>query len=75
MGSRRRPTAHDIAAEIIRRATAGDKGPCYVVRLSDPPTAGERLQLMAAKLQGTPIAIVPHPCATVAEWIERHAKR
>jgi hypothetical protein len=42
----RKPGAHDIAAEIIRRAASEDGRPRYVVRLSEPPTLAERLQLM-----------------------------
>jgi hypothetical protein len=71
--SRRSPDAQDLAAEIIRRAAAAQgQGPTYVVRLTAPPTWPERLQLMAARLQGTPVAIMPRPCKTVDEWIERY---
>jgi hypothetical protein len=71
---------HDVAAEIIRRVTAEDgvtlpdglrRGP-YVVRLSDPPTAHERLQLAATRLQGTSIAIMPHKRKTMDEWLARY---
>jgi hypothetical protein len=66
--------AHDIAAEIIRRVTEANAktGGGYVIRLSDPPAPGERLQLLAARLQGTPFAIMPHKCATVEDWLGRH---
>ena len=73
MRSRRQPSAHDIAAEIIRRAeSSSETGGGYVVRLSNPPTAQERLQLLAARLQRTPIVIMPHKCATMEEWTERY---
>ena len=44
----------------------------YVIRLSDPPRVEERLQLMACRMLGRQIAIMPAKCLTVAEWIERY---
>jgi hypothetical protein len=69
---RRQRGARDIATEVVRRATAaqGQDGG-YAVRLSNPPTPQERLQLLAARLQGTPIAIMPHPCKSTDEWVAR----
>jgi hypothetical protein len=40
--------------------------------MSDPPTTLERLELLAARLRGTPVAIMPHPCKTADEWMERY---
>jgi hypothetical protein len=72
--------ARDFAAEIIRRARAsagnsngGNLLP-YVVRLSDPPTPHERLQLAACRILRHPIAIMPAVCLTVQEWSERYSK-
>jgi hypothetical protein len=72
--------ARDLAAEIIRRTRAtadssdsGDSLP-YVVRLSDPPTPHERLQLAACRILRHPIAIMPATCLTVQEWCERYPK-
>jgi len=69
--------ARDLAAEIIRRTRAtagssdgGDSLP-YVVRLSNPPTPHERLQLAASRILRRPIAIMPVKCLTVDEWIGR----
>jgi hypothetical protein len=62
--------AHDLAAEIIRRAGGADLG--YVVHLSDPPTVQERLILAAFRLAGQPLAIMPAPCASVEEWLSRY---
>jgi hypothetical protein len=72
---KQRPEAHDIAAEIVRRATMGNEGGrfSYVVRLSEPPTLRERLQLLAARLERRPIVILPHKCATVDEWLRRYS--
>ena len=70
------PSPRDIAAEIVRRAAesnAETRGGC-VVRLSDPPTAKERLQLLAAHLQRTPVAIVPHKCRSMEEWLARYGE-
>ena len=66
---RRDSSPADLAAEIVRRA-----GGRTVVHLSEPPTTAERLQLLAARLQGTPIAIMPHPCKTLDEWDRRYAR-
>jgi hypothetical protein len=74
MRSRRQPAARDVAAEIIRRVTEANAaiGGGYVVRLSDPPTPQERLQLLAAHLQRRPIVIMPHKCTTMEEWLARY---
>jgi hypothetical protein len=68
------PLAHDLAAEIIRRAGA-PAGAGYVVRLSQPPTLQEQMQLMAARLERRPIVIMPHKCASVEEWMARYESR
>ena len=67
------PSPRDIAAEIVRRVSSANAvtGGGYVVRVSDPPTPKERLQLLAARLQRRPIAIMPHKCKTMSEWLER----
>ena len=54
----------DLVAEIVRRA--GLSG--YVIRASDPPTSFERLQLLSARLERRPIAIMPTKCETMDEW-------
>ena len=77
-GMRAKVGARDVAAEIIRRAkaAAGDAEGCdslpYVVRLSDPPTPHERLQLAACRILRHPIAIVPATCLTAQEWSEKY---
>jgi hypothetical protein len=71
----------DLAAEVIRRVRAStansDNPDClpYVVHLSEPPTAEERLQLMACRLMRQPIVIVPGKCLTVEEWVQRYTTR
>jgi hypothetical protein len=79
----RPPSPHDIAQEIARRAAhrAGDapdaraRDPLgsYVIRVSTPMTQHERLQLLAARLQRRRVALVPHPCASNEEGLERYA--
>ena len=65
------PSPRDIAAEIIRRVYSvnAESGGGYVVRVSDPPTPQERLQLLAAHLQRRPIVTMPHKCKSMEEWI------
>jgi len=70
---KRRPDARELAAEIIRRGNGAAGGGSYVVRLSEPPTSIEQLQLMAARLERRPIVIMPHKCATVDEWAARYS--
>ena len=59
---------------LIRRVRAAnaESGGGYVVRLSDEPTPGERLQLIAAHLERRPIVIMPHKCASGGEWLEQY---
>jgi hypothetical protein len=71
-----RTNAQDIAAEIIRRAAGDGEAGCmtaYVLRLAQPPTFQERLQLMAARLQRRPIVVMAHKCASVEEWLGRYS--
>jgi hypothetical protein len=70
---RHRHDPRDVVAEIVRRATPS--GHLHVVRLSDPPTERQRLQLMAARLLRTPIVVMPMPCNSINEWMERYATR
>jgi hypothetical protein len=73
-----RVDARAVAAEIIWRAArlarprsdANDFVP-YVIRLSDPPTVPEKLQLVASRILRRPIAIMPAKCLSVGEWIAR----
>ena len=67
---RKRPDLRELAAEIVRRS-----GGSNVIHLSDPPTASEQLQLLAARLQRRPVAIVPVRCATTEEWQRRYCPR
>jgi hypothetical protein len=45
----------------------------YVLRVGEPPTRREQLQVAAALLQGAAVVIVPHRCVTAAEWLGRYA--
>jgi hypothetical protein len=51
----------------------GDSLP-YVVRLSEPPTPHERLQLAACPILRHPIAVMTAKCLTVEEWSERYGR-
>ena len=64
-----RRTPHDLVAEIVRRAVLPENR--YVIRVSDPPTPFERLQLLSAHLQRRPHVIMPHPCRSFDEWHDR----
>ena len=64
----RSPNARDVAAEIIRRA-GGER---YVVRLSDPIKPVDKIQLIAARLEGRSVAILPHKCNDIDDWLERY---
>jgi hypothetical protein len=44
-----------------------------VVHVSNPMTVPERIQLIAAKRQGSPFAIMPVRCRTTAEWVQHYA--
>jgi hypothetical protein len=74
------PSAREFAREIARRVAAragrldAGEGVSYVVRLSNPITALDRLQLAAARLERTPVAIMPHRCKTPEEWLARYAQ-
>ena len=69
--------ARELAHEIVRRVQVvdgrSDHSFPYVVRVSDPPTAHEQLQLLACRIMRQPIAIMPAKCLTIAEWLERYA--
>jgi hypothetical protein len=70
--SHRKPDARTVAAEIVRRVKGPDGRSPYVIRLREPPTPAERLQLIAARLQRTPIVIMPHRCKSAEEWLEKY---
>jgi hypothetical protein len=66
------PTPVEIAAEIVRRANTVQAGCALCIRLSDPPTPQERLELVAAALQGIPVLIADDECLTAEEWEARY---
>jgi hypothetical protein len=47
----------------------------YVIFVSDPPTAAEQAELDEAAAEGRKVAVIPHKCETVEEWIERYAPK
>ena len=69
------PSPRDIAAEIVRRVSSANvvSGGGYVVRLSDPPTPKERLQVLAAHLERRAIVIMPHKCQSIGQWVARYS--
>jgi hypothetical protein len=73
--SHRKLDARTVVEEIVRRCNGPDGRPPYVIRLSEPPTPAKRLQLIAARLTRTPVAIMPHKCATKHEWTDRYGGR
>ena len=68
------PSPRDIAAEIVRRVSSANAVTGgYVVRLSDPPTPQERLQVLAAHLERRAIVIMPHKCPSIEIWVSRYS--
>ena len=70
----RKLDARDLAAEIVKRCAEAGGSISYVVCISDPPTANERLQLAAARILRRPIALMPAKCLSVGEWIARFGR-
>jgi hypothetical protein len=61
---------HAAALEIIRREALRSGRPvrALVDPIERPPTQPEQLLLAAVRLLRSPQAIMPQPCATMAEW-------
>lgn len=70
----RKSDACDLAAEIVRRCAEAGVSAGYVVSISNPPSASERLQLAAARILRRPIAIMPAKCKSVAQWVARFGR-
>jgi hypothetical protein len=66
-----------LAEEVVRRAQAAQPDGVLpdVLRLSDPPTPEEQLQMIACHLLGKAVAIMPGKALTIDEWIEEYAPR
>jgi hypothetical protein len=41
----------------------------YVVHVCDPPTPSELAEIERAKTEGRKIALMPHACRTVDDWV------
>jgi hypothetical protein len=41
----------------------------YVVHVCDPPTESEMAEIERARIEGRKIAIMPHACKTVDDWV------
>ncbi|MGE3990873.1 hypothetical protein [Pseudorhodoplanes sp.] len=46
--------------------------PAYVLRISNPPTRREQLQIAVAIAQRAALVLVPHRCETMEEWLARY---
>jgi len=66
------PALRDVAAEIVRRTGLQHGQTGIAIVLSDPPTAEERLELLAAELLGIPVLIMERECMTEEQWIARY---
>jgi hypothetical protein len=44
----------------------------YVVRVSNPPTEAENAEIKEVCRDGRRIAVLPHECRSVDEWIACH---
>jgi hypothetical protein len=40
----------------------------YVVRVSNPRSPSEQVELELARTEGRQIAIMPHPCRSIDDW-------
>jgi hypothetical protein len=70
------PSLRELATELARRAVIAKGGAgtsVSVVRVSNPVTQAQRVQLIAARLQAKPFAIMPVRCRTTAEWLQLYA--
>jgi hypothetical protein len=65
------------ALEFVRREALRSgreiRAVLRLIRVSDPPTPSEKLLLAAVRLLRSPHAIMPYPCQTVGEWMQRYA--
>ena len=66
---RNRREIQEQAAEVVRRGHGEE-----LIHLSVPPTASERLQLLAAQHQSTPFVIWPKRWDMLEEWLDYYAK-
>jgi hypothetical protein len=76
MPSSSTPPLRELVTELARRAViakGGTGASVSVVRVSNPVTQAERMQLIAARLNGDPFAIMPVRCQTNAEWLQLYA--
>jgi hypothetical protein len=46
----------------------------YVVHVCDPPTESELAYIERARTEGRKIAIMPHACRTVEDWMAIYAE-
>jgi len=44
----------------------------YVVHVCDPPTESELAEIDRARIEGRKIAVMPHACETVNDWVAKY---
>ena len=67
-----RAAALEIARREALRSGRTVRGVLSLIRVSDPPTPAEQLLLAASRILRIPHAIMPQPCQSVAEWMQRY---
>ena len=67
-----RAAALEIARREAHRSGRTVRGVLSLIRVSDPPTQAELRLLAASRILRMPHAIMPRPCQTVAEWMQRY---
>ena len=56
-----------VKLEQVRNRRAG-----YVVHVCDPPTVSELAEMELARSEGRKIALMPHACRSVDEWVSKY---
>ncbi len=55
--------------EVSRNPRGG-----YVVHVCDPPTPSELAEIERARIEGRKIALMPHACRTVDDWVATYGE-
>ena len=56
-----------VKLERVRNRRAG-----YVVHVCDPPTESELAEMESARNEGRTIALIPHACRSIDEWVAKY---
>jgi hypothetical protein len=61
-----------LETRVLRLEECRKRRGSYVVHVCDPPTQSELAEIRKADSEGRKIALIPHACRSIDEWVTKY---